>query len=43
VPGYITQHDVIRVGGANTANMLDVWRRQGVDRALCEAWEAGRS
>ena len=25
--------DVIHVGGGNTANMLDVWKRQGVDRA----------
>jgi dipeptidase E len=41
VPGFITQHDVIHVGGGNTANMLDVWRRQGVDRALRDAWEAG--
>jgi hypothetical protein len=28
VPGVITQHDVIHVGG-NTANMPDVWRRPG--------------
>jgi len=33
--------DVITVGGGNTANMLDVWRRQGVDEILREAWEQG--
>ena len=33
--------DVITVGGGNTANMLDVWRRQGVDELLREAWEDG--
>lgn len=33
--------DVIHVGGGNTANMLDVWRRQGLDAILGEAWEGG--
>ncbi|MTJ75884.1 hypothetical protein GL305_06410, partial [Nocardia seriolae] len=33
--------DVIHVGGGDTANMLDVWRRQGVDLLLREAWENG--
>jgi peptidase E len=33
--------DLIWVGGGNTANMLAVWRVQGVDLALREAWEAG--
>src|SRR6202035_5013944 len=28
-------------GGGNTANMYDVWRRQGVDVILREAWENG--
>ncbi|MBV0893745.1 peptidase E [Microbacterium sp. NC79] len=27
---WITEFDVIHVGGGNTANMYDVWRRQGV-------------
>lgn len=40
--GYIMSHDIIHVGGGNTANMLDVWRRHGVDRILREAWEADK-
>ena len=38
---FILKHDIIHVGGGNTANMLDVWRRQGVDQVLKEAWEGG--
>jgi dipeptidase E len=34
-------HDVIVVGGGNTANMLAVWRAHGFDRILQEAWERG--
>jgi dipeptidase E len=34
-------HDVIVVGGGNTANMLAVWRVHGFDRILREAWEKG--
>src|SRR3954452_11593986 len=34
-------HDVIVVGGGNTANMLAVWRVHGFDRVLREAWESG--
>jgi peptidase E len=34
-------HDVIVVGGGNTANMLAVWRVHGFDRILREAWESG--
>jgi peptidase E len=33
--------DVIHVSGGNTANMLDVWRRHGLDAVLREAWAAG--
>jgi peptidase E len=33
--------DVIHVGGGNTANMLDVWHRQGVDQLLHRALAAG--
>lgn len=33
---WIKGFDVIHVGGGNTANMLDVWKRQGVDRILTE-------
>ncbi|GAB0101822.1 Type 1 glutamine amidotransferase-like domain-containing protein [Nocardia sp. JMUB6875] len=38
---FILSMDVVHVGGGNTANMLDVWRRQGVDAILREAWENG--
>jgi dipeptidase E len=34
-------HDVIFVGGGNTANMLAIWRVHGFDAILREAWEAG--
>ena len=37
----ILAHDVVLVGGGNTANMLAVWRVHGVDAALREAWERG--
>ena len=33
--------DVIHVGGGNTANMLDVWHRQGVDKLLFQALDRG--
>jgi peptidase E len=34
-------HDVIYVGGGNTANLLAVWRAHGFDAILREAWESG--
>jgi dipeptidase E len=34
-------HDVIVVGGGNTANMLAVWRVHGFDDVLREAWDSG--
>jgi dipeptidase E len=34
-------HDVIFVGGGNTANALAIWRVHGFDAILREAWEAG--
>ena len=37
----ILESDVIHVGGGNTANMLDVWRRQGVDELLHRALAGG--
>ena len=39
--GLALAHDVILVGGGNTANMLAVWRVHGFDAILREAWEAG--
>jgi peptidase E len=38
---HILAQDVIYVGGGNTANMLAVWRLQGIDMALKEAWRQG--
>jgi peptidase E len=34
-------HDVIFVGGGNTANMLAIWRVHGFDAILREAWDQG--
>jgi dipeptidase E len=39
--GFALEHDVILVGGGNTANMLAVWRVHGFDGVLREAWERG--
>jgi dipeptidase E len=35
------EHDVVLVGGGNTANMLAIWRAHGFDAVLREAWNAG--
>jgi dipeptidase E len=34
-------HDVIFVGGGNTANLLAIWRVHGFDEILREAWQSG--
>lgn len=39
--GFLLDHDLIYVGGGNTANALAIWRVHGVDRVLRKAWEAG--
>jgi peptidase E len=36
--GYVRGFDVIHVGGGNTANLLDVWKRQGLDEILRGMW-----
>jgi peptidase E len=41
VESFLLEQDVIYVGGGNTANLLDVWRRHGVDVAVRAAWERG--
>jgi peptidase E len=33
--------DAIFVGGGNTLNMLAIWKEQGIDRVLHEAWTRG--
>jgi dipeptidase E len=41
VRAVLLSQDVIYVGGGNTVNLLAVWRAQGIDRVLREAWERG--
>lgn len=41
IGAFLATQDLIYVGGGNTANMLAVWRTQGVDVALKAAWDAG--
>src|SRR5439155_13972960 len=38
---FALEHDLIFVGGGNTANALSIWRVHGFERVLREAWEAG--
>jgi dipeptidase E len=38
----VLAHDVILVGGGNTANMLAVWRVHGFDDVLRDAWRHGK-
>jgi peptidase E len=37
----LAEADVVYVSGGNTANMLAVWRVQGVDATLRDLWERG--
>ncbi len=41
VRGLLLSQDVIYVGGGNTVNLLAVWRAQGIDEVMREAWERG--
>ncbi|HEV2250396.1 MAG TPA: peptidase E [Candidatus Limnocylindria bacterium] len=41
VDALVRDHDVVVVGGGNTANMLAIWRVHGVDGALRAAYDAG--
>jgi peptidase E len=41
IRAFLMDQDIIYVGGGNTANMLAIWRTQGVDAALEAAWKAG--
>jgi dipeptidase E len=38
---HVLGHDVVLVGGGNTANAIAVWRAHGFDTILREAWERG--
>jgi peptidase E len=39
--GFVGDHDIVYVGGGNTANMLAIWRRHGLDVVLQDAWARG--
>ena len=41
VEGLVRAQDVVMVGGGNTANMLAIWRVQGVEAALRKAYAGG--
>jgi peptidase E len=41
IRGLVLDHDLVFVGGGNTANMLAVWPLHGLDEVLHEAWRAG--
>jgi dipeptidase E len=41
IDGFVGSHDVVMVGGGNTANMLAIWRLHGVEDALREAYRNG--
>jgi dipeptidase E len=38
---FVAEQDVIYVGGGNTANMLALWRRHGLDELFRQAWSRG--
>ncbi len=41
IEDFLADQDVIYVGGGNTANLLAMWRLQGLDRILRSAWTRG--
>jgi peptidase E len=41
LPAFIAEQDVIYVGGGDTANLLVLWRRHGLDLLLRRAWSQG--
>jgi peptidase E len=42
IANHLADQDIIYVGGGNTANLLAVWRKHGVDRALADVWAQGK-
>jgi dipeptidase E len=38
---FVLGHDLVYVGGGNTANMLAIWREHGMDEIVREAWQEG--
>src|ERR1051325_5602686 len=41
IAAFIAEQDVFYVGGGDTANLLVLWRRHGVDTLLRQAWRDG--
>jgi dipeptidase E len=41
LPEFVAEHDVLYVGGGNTANLLALWRTHGLDELLRSAWRDG--
>jgi peptidase E len=41
IPSFLLGFDLIYLGGGNTANMMAVWKAQGVEEVLFEAWRRG--
>jgi dipeptidase E len=41
IAGFVSQQDIIYVGGGNTANLLAIWRTHGLDKILRDAWVNG--
>lgn len=39
---FVSEQDVLYVGGGNTANLLAMWRVHGLDRMLRHAWHNGK-
>lgn len=39
--GFLSEQDLVYVGGGNTVNLLAVWRAQGLDRVLPEVMASG--
>ena len=39
--GFLSEQDIVYVGGGSTANLLALWRAHGLDRVLTEAWARG--
>jgi dipeptidase E len=38
---FLSEYDVVHVGGGNTRSMLAVWKDWGFDRVLRDAWQRG--
>lgn len=38
---FVSERDIIYVGGGNTKNLIALWKEWGLDQVLREAWESG--